>query len=87
MSILSAPCPPHYPQHKTNKHYCNHFVSNVMNWLTLSVLSGLCAALNGLFAKLVTNAMSRGLADRVAARLPGEWGECVAEWAVRAVYI
>jgi len=58
----------------------------MMNWLTLSVLSGLCAALNGLFAKLVTNAMSRDLADRVAAQIPGEWGESVAEWAVRATF-
>ena len=56
-----------------------------MNWLMLSVLSGLCAALNGLFAKLVTDAMSRGLANRVAARFPSEWGGSTAEWAIRGV--
>jgi len=60
-----------------------------MNWLTLSVLSGLCAALNGLFAKLVTDGMSRGLAEKVAACLgvvPGGWGEDTTEGTVRVMF-
>ncbi|KAI5813335.1 hypothetical protein BZA77DRAFT_121894 [Pyronema omphalodes] len=37
-----------------------------MNWFTLALLSGLCAATNGLFAKLTTTALTTSIAHSVA---------------------
>ena len=56
-----------------------------MNWLTLSIASGLCAALNGLFAKLVTTTVTSGLVGRIEEGLGMENGGWVVEGVVRGV--
>lgn len=56
-----------------------------MNWVTLSIISGLCAALNGLFAKLVTNGLTTGVAGRVAGWFGVGEGSWVVEGGVRGV--
>ena len=45
-----------------------------MNWLTLSIASGVFAALNGLFAKLVTTAVTGGVVRWIEAGLGMEKG-------------
>lgn len=37
-----------------------------MNWVPLALLSGLCAATNGLFAKLTTTALTTSIAHSIA---------------------
>lgn len=56
-----------------------------MNWLALSISSGLCAALNGLFAKLVTTTGTSGLVERIEGALGIEKGGWVVEGGVRGV--
>ncbi|KAF8456912.1 hypothetical protein BGX38DRAFT_1068144, partial [Terfezia claveryi] len=57
-----------------------------MNWLSLSIASGLCAALNGLFAKLVTTTVTSGLVGRIEEGLGVEKGGWVVEGGVRGVF-
>ncbi|KAI5806740.1 hypothetical protein DFH27DRAFT_523662 [Peziza echinospora] len=56
-----------------------------MNWLALSILSGVFAALNGLFAKLTTTALTKGIAEAVG-RVFGVDSGWIVEGGVRGVF-
>jgi hypothetical protein len=55
------------------------------NWIHLAVASGLCAATNGLFAKLTTTTLTTSLAAALAAALSLPKDSRVVELAVRGV--
>lgn len=54
-------------------------------WLHLAIFSGICASLNGLFAKLVTTTLTTSLSQGIAALLGVPVESKVIEYGVRGV--